>query len=83
MHCQTQHDMAKGVPGQEGDGEGRGNDTKTYRMVFPEKVGPRPCPVEGCSFRVAMQTAMQMQFFYWNIQDTVVILEKGNLSHPR
>ena len=28
------------------------DDPRTYRMVYPAKAGPRPCPVVGCSGRV-------------------------------
>ena len=31
--------MAKGGPGQEGDGEGGGDKPRTYRMAFLEKAG--------------------------------------------
>ena len=81
-HCQTQNDVVKGGPGQEGDIEGRGDNPRTYRMLFPEKVGLKPFPVEGCSGRVATRMDMQVHFWHWNVRDTVVILEEGNLSHP-
>ena len=40
-HCQTQHGVAKGVPGQEGEGEGGGDNPRTYRRAFVTKEGPR------------------------------------------
>ena len=52
-------------------------------MAFPAKAGPRTCPVKRCSGRSAMQTAIQVRFWYRHVQDTVVILEEGNLPHPR
>ena len=52
-------------------------------MVFPVKSGPRPCPVEGCSSRLAMRTAMWMHFWNQHVRDTVVILKKGNIYHLR
>ena len=48
-HLQTQHGVAKGRLGQEGNEAEGGNKTRTYRMMFPDKDVPRPCPVEGCS----------------------------------
>ena len=51
-------------------------------MEFPSKVGPRPCSVEGCSGRAVMGTSMQMHFWHQHAQDTVEILEEGNLPHP-
>ena len=40
--CQTQHGVVKEGPGQEGDGEGRDDEPRTYRVAFPAKVGTRP-----------------------------------------
>ena len=42
VHLQTQHGMAEGRLGQEGDEESWGDDTRTYRVAFPAKVGNRP-----------------------------------------
>ena len=42
MHRQTQYSVAKGGLGSEGDEADGGNETRTYRMAFPEKSGPRP-----------------------------------------
>ena len=66
-----------------GDKEVKGNEPRTFRMAFSAKAGPRPCPVKGCSGRAATWTAMQVHFWHRNAQDTVVILDKGNLFHPR
>ena len=30
-----------------------------------------------------MQTAMQVLFPHWNVRDTVIILEEGNLPYPQ
>ena len=54
-----------------------------YRMSFPEKGGPRQCPVEGCSGALETRTAMQVHFVHRHVQDTVVMLEEGNFPHPR
>ena len=59
---QTKHGVAEGELGQEGDEEGRGNGTRTFRMAFPAKSGQRPCPVEGCSGQAAMRTEMRVHF---------------------
>ena len=45
MDCQTQHGLAKeGVvsEGEEAERSDRGNETRTYRLVFPARAGPRP-----------------------------------------
>ena len=45
--------------------------------------GARRCPVEGCPGDLATRTAMQVQFLHRHVQDTVVMLEEGNLPHAR
>ena len=82
-HRQTQHIVAKGGLGSEGDEADKGNDPITYRLEFPAKAGPRPCPVEGCGGRSSTWTAIRVYFYNRNVRDTVVILEEGNLPHPR
>ena len=52
-------------------------------MSFPKKGGPRRCPVEGCPGALATRTAMRVHFVHRHVQDTVVMLEEGNLPHPR
>ena len=42
VHLQNNYGVYKGVPRQEGDGEYGYDDTKTYKMKFPAKAGPRP-----------------------------------------
>ena len=59
-----------------------GEDPRTYRMAFPDKGGPRSCPVEGCPGRAAMRTAMRVHFMHRHVLDTVVILEEVNIHHP-
>ena len=78
-HCQTQNGFSKGGPGQEVDGEVRGNDPRTNRMLFPTMVGPRHFPVEGCSGRAATRTSIRVHLFNWHVRETMVILEEGNL----
>ena len=82
-HCQTQHGIAKGRLVKEGDKAAGGDDLRTYRMAFPAKAGPRPCPAEGCSRRVSTRTEMMVHFWHRQVRDTVVILEEGNSPHPR
>ena len=82
-HHQTQHIVAKGGLGSEGDdSDGFGKEPRTYKMTFPMRVVPRPCPVEGCSGRASTRTAMRFHFWHRHVRDIVVILEKGNLPHP-
>ena len=59
-----------------------GGELQTYNMDLPTAGAPRNCPVKGCRGRVAMQTAMQVLFPHWNVRDTVIILEEGNLPYP-
>ena len=56
---------------------------RTFLMSFPEKGVLRSCPVEGCPGRAAMRTAMQVHFMHRHVLNTVVIMEEGNLPHPR
>ena len=60
----------------------RGNDIRTFRMMFPEKAGPRPCPVEGCSGRAATRTSTRVNLCQRHVRYTVVILEEGNPPPP-
>ena len=69
--------------GSEGGGADGGDDPRTYRMVFPVRAGPRHCPVEGYSVQLSTRTAMRVHFRHQHVRDTVVILEEGNLPHPR
>ena len=83
VHRQTQHGVAKGgLVSEVGRADG-GDDTRTYRMAFPARVRPRPCPVEGCSSWVSTRTAMRVHFWHRHVRDTVVILEEVNLPQPR
>ena len=49
VHGQTQHGVERGESGQEGKEESGGDNPREFKMTFPEKAGPRPLPVEGCS----------------------------------
>ena len=56
---------------------------RTYRLAFPNKGGPRSCPVEDCTGRAGTQTAMRMHLCSRHVRDIVIILDEGNLPHPR
>ena len=82
-HCQTEHSVAKGRLGLDGDkADGDGDKPRTYKMSFLTKAEPRPCPVKGCSGRASTRTEMRVQFWHRNVRDIVVILEEGNIPHP-
>ena len=73
-HLQIQHSVENGRSRQEVNEESGGDNTRTYRMAFIVKAGPRPFTVEGCSGRVMILTAMRVHFWNWNGRDTAVIL---------
>ena len=52
-------------------------------MALPKNAGLRSCPVEGCSGRAVTRSYMRMHLLHWHVQDTMLILEEGNLPHPR
>ena len=86
MHLQTQNFVARGGLGSEGDrtdGVDKGDKPRIYRMAFLARAGPRPCPVKGCSGRASTQKEIRVYFLHRHVRDTVVILEEGNLPHPR
>ena len=82
-HHQTHHCVVKGGSGQEGDKEVGGDEPRAFRMALPEKSGPRPFPVEGCSGRAVMRTSMRVHFWHRHVRNTVLIMEDRNLPHPR
>ena len=82
-HRQRQHGGARGGAGHKDNKGDRGGKPRNFRMTFLSKAGPRPCPVEGCSGRSATRSAMRVHFFHQPVWDIVVILEEGNLPHPR
>ena len=59
---QTHHGVAKGALRQEGNREGGGDKPRMYKMTFPAKAVPKPCPVESCSGQTATRAAMWMHF---------------------
>ena len=62
--------------GQEGKEEAGGDKPSTYRIAFPAKAGPRPCPVKGCSGWASTRTEMIVNFWHCNVRETVVIHEE-------
>ena len=52
-------------------------------MSFPEKGGPRQCPLEGCPGALATRTAIPVHFVHQHVHNTVVMPEEGNLALPR
>ena len=60
-----------------------GEELWTYCMAFPSKGGPWSFLVERCLRRATTRTAVRVHFMHWHVQDTAVILEEGNLPHPR
>ena len=62
---------------------GGGGEPNTYRIEFPTKGGTRECPVEGCPGRAGTQTTIRVHFWRRHVRDVVIILEEGNLPHPR
>ena len=60
-----------------------GGDPQTYRLALPIKGGPWRDPVEGCPGRAGTRTTMQMHFCNRHVRDIVIILDEGNLPHPR
>ena len=57
--------------------------TRAYKMSFPEKGGQRRYPVERCPGVLATRAAMRVHFVHRHVQNTVVMLEKGNPPLPR
>ena len=55
----------------------------TYRTDFPTAGGLRELSVERCMGPAATRTAMKVQLLQRHAQDTLIIMGKGNLSHPR
>ena len=56
---------------------------QTYRINFLAKGGSLKCSVAGCPGRVTTKTAIRVHFVHRHVLNTVVILEEGNLPHPR
>ena len=81
-HRMTQHGKARERGWTWTDAVTGGEEQRTYRMEFP-KGGAKDCPVEGFPGRAETRTAMRVHFWRRHVRDTVIILEEGNLPHPR
>ena len=60
-----------------------GEEPRTYQMDFLTAGGPWRSTVEGCPERSATRMVILVNFMHLHVRDTVVILDKGNLTHPR
>ena len=58
-------------------------EPQTYKIYFPTAGGARNCPVKGCQVWAATRTAMKVHFLHRHVRYTIIILEEGNLPHPR
>ena len=60
-----------------------GGKPQTYQMAFLTKGRPQSCPPEGFPGWAGTRMEMWMQLFNRHVRDIVIILEEGNLPHPR
>ena len=84
-HHMTQHGKAqerKWAWTDAATGGGEGGEKKMYRMEFP-KGGETEYPVKVCPGRAGTRTAMRVHFWRRHVRETIIILEEGNLPHPR
>ena len=83
-HRMVQHGKAKAESWSWTDAAtgGGGGEPTTYRIEFLKR-GTRECTVEGCPGRAGTRTAMRIHFCRRHVRDVVIILEEGNLPHPR
>ena len=79
---QTQHGVARGGLGTEGDESARGNKPRTYSISFPAKARHRPSPFKGCRGHASTRKTTRVHFWRRHFRNTVVVLEEGNLPHP-
>ena len=82
VHLQTQHGKEAGGR-RNWETTAPGRKPRTYRMALLTSGGLRNFPLKGCPGRAATRMAMRVHFFHWHVRDTVIILEEGNLPHPR
>ena len=82
IHWQTQNGVEAGGRNQWDTPLPPDGEPQTYLMLFPSAVGPRECPAEEYRGRAMTRTAMIVNFLHIHVQETVIILEEGNLSHP-
>ena len=82
VHLQIQHGKLTGGIRKWGT-TAPGGEPRTYKMDFPNSGRVRNLPVKGCRGRAVTRTAMQVHSLHQHFQDTMIILEEGNLTHPR
>ena len=82
VHLQTQHGKSTGRRRHWGTTPPV-REPCTYRMMFSTVGRPRNCPVEGCRVQTTTRTSIRVHLFQRHVRDTVIILEEGNLLHPR
>ena len=68
---------------QRSDGAGKPRPQEYNRRRIVWTFRPRSCPVEGCPGQAGTSMAMRINFYNQHVQDIVIILEEGNLPHPR
>ena len=81
-HRMTQHGNAKEEQWS-WNASAMGGKPRTYRIDFLTKGGPRGCPVEGFPGRAGTRAEMKMHLCNWHVREILIILEEGNLPHPR
>ena len=57
-------------------------ETRLYSVSFHRVAGTVECPVEGCGGLVSTRTNISIHFVHHHVQETIVIIEEGNLPHP-
>ena len=82
-HLMTQNGKAKAQKWSWNDSATGRGETRTYRIEFSTKGGTRGCTVDGCLGKPGTWTAIRMHFCCRNVRDIVIVLEEGNLPHPR
>ena len=54
-----------------------------HPVDFPWTATPINCPVDGFHRKDTSHTNLQLHFMQWNVEDTIIILNKGTVPHPR
>ena len=81
-HCQTKHGIGLGAKCENLPSFPKG-EPQTYHISFLVTVRMQGWPVKECPVRAAMRMGIHVHLLHRNVQDTVIILEEGNLHHPR
>ena len=82
FHLQMKHGKATGGRRHWGT-MAPSREPRTYKMDLPTAGGTRNFPIKGCREWGATRMAMRDHSYHWHAQDTMIILEKGNLPHPQ